>query len=122
LATDSSTTKLQSTGQHFAPRAFIQENEFGYVLHAVLPGVKAKDIVAELLSNRRLLISGVRFSFQENGGQLPEAMKIYHNISSDPFILSMKEEPILPFGRFKISWELPEDADPESLRAKVEVQ
>lgn len=120
-----SSSKLQSTGQHFAPKAFIQESEFGYVLHAVLPGIKAKDIVAELLPNRRLLISGVRFSFSEGEGQGMKdnsGMKIYHKISSDPFILSMKEEPILPYGRFKISWKLPKDADLESLRAKVEVR
>lgn len=101
----------------WAPQTLVQESEFGYLLQALLPGVKARDVRAELVPGSRLVISGTRRG--RMGGPFPElfaALPEVFGLAKGPGTQGMAS------GSFEIVWRLPGDANLDSLRAEVKVR
>lgn len=115
---------LRASGDHWAPQTSLEEGEFGYVLYAVLPGVKARDMRVELSRDRRLVISGYRREHRGGQPHVPELFKQLPEVFGLPpgDFRKVRDGQVLASGRFRVSWHLPRDADEESLRAEVKVR
>lgn len=84
----------------FSPKADIAEDEKGFSIELVLPGLKKEDIHMEVHQNA-LSIRGERtFQKEENG-------KKYHRIESS-------------YGNFKRTFNLPDHVDSEGIDARFE--
>ena len=115
-----------ATSGHWAPQASVIENEFGYVLQAVLPGVNAKEVRAELLPGRRLVISGIRHhtdgSGGGGGGARPALFSVLPEVFGEPGLNRVVHGGhVLESGRFRLVWKLPKDANQDSIRADFKV-
>lgn len=88
----------ESRNGHFLPSADIAEDEKGYYLNLIVPGINKEDIKIEL-NEGVLSISGEKkFQKEENG-------KKYHTVESS-------------YGTFKRSFKLPENANKEAIEAE----
>ncbi|ORY36616.1 HSP20-like chaperone [Neocallimastix californiae] len=85
------------TLEDFLPRFNFSEDKNGYYLHADLPGVTKDQINIEIIDDIHLLIISCE-------------KKIMNNDSKDKCC----------FGRFKRSFQIPENADLQSTQAKIE--
>ena len=124
-----------SASGHWAPEASVMENEFGYVMQVVLPGVRAQEVRAELVPGGKLVINGVRHGKVGSAmcGTGDNASTILGLLSSSlPRELGLGGGStmgrivyggdVLVPGRFKLVWKLPKDANLESLRADFKVR
>ncbi|KAL4519124.1 hypothetical protein Ndes2526B_g00225 [Nannochloris sp. 'desiccata'] len=125
-SSNSPETVVAASG-HWAPQASVVENEFGYVLQAVVPGVNPKEVRAELLPGGRLVISGIRhhnrntYSSSSSGsgdGAQPALLSTLPEVFGKPgWNRMVYNGNVLESGRFRLVWKLPGDANQESIRA-----
>jgi len=108
----------------WTPSTSVEENEFGWCLQVILPGVKVKDIRVELMPGNRLYISGTRHSMP-GAASIPDVLSTLPEVFGLPtgsaFRASLSQKDMMLSGGFQIVWTIPADANLESLQAEVMV-
>jgi hypothetical protein len=95
-----------------------------------MTGVEAADVRAELLAGGRLAVAGVRHARVAGGatGGLPDLMAALPEVFGVPaegrggVRVVAGAGDVLATGRFRLVWQIPEDANQDSLRADFKVR
>jgi HSP20 family molecular chaperone IbpA len=115
-------------GLIWTPDITIKENDFGYVVRAVVPGIRPEDVKAELLPGRKLVITGTQKTVRGQAEEFPELFAALPEVFGLP---ARTRHRMLPrdrdassamTGSFTIEWTLPDDANSDSLRADLKVR